>query len=222
MHVVSPLVTTVVDDMRHCRRDDNDNHDNSDGGGDFKNDVIKTRKKMRFPDPPPVSPASIGGGDSGENEVVPKDVSCPPRQWWFSRHSLTTPLAGVTSNADTDDSDVNIKVPSEQREKAEKNVVSGMVLSEHLGRASDVVESLTHDVKNWSLTRLSTTPSTTRTTPNATKNSSDQKKEKHKRCKDAQRQVRVARRRCLEEQKRMLHSSTNPTTAMDCMEPTID
>lgn len=212
MRVVSPLVT-VVDDMRHCRRDHNDNSNNCNDSDDCNNNVIKTRKKMRLPDPPSVSPASIGDGDSGENEIVPEDVSCPPRQWWFSRHSLPTPLAGTTSNAATDDSDVVL--PSAQRKKAQKNVVSGMVLSEHLGRASDVVESLTHDVKNWSLTRLSTASTATRTTPTVVKNSSDQKKEKQKRCKDAQRQVRMARRRCLEEQKRMLRSSTNPATAMD-------
>jgi hypothetical protein len=206
MHAVSPLVTTVVDDMRHCRRDDNDNHDNC--SDNCNNNDVKTRKKMRLPeavvDPTLVSRASIRG-DSGENEV-PEDVSCPPRQWWFSRHSLPTPLVGAASNATTDSNGI---LPFAQKKEAQKNVVSGIVLSEHLGRASDVVESLTHDVKNWSLTRLSTASTTTTTTPTA-----DRKKEKQKQCKDAQRQVRMARRRCLEEQKRILHSSTNPT-AMD-------
>lgn len=95
-------------------------------------------------------------------------TTSPPRQWWFSR---TT----------------NDKMAAAVRQEQHN---SSMVLSEHLGRTSDVVESLTHDVKNWSLTRLEAASNT----------NVSRKKEKQRKCKDAQRQVRMARRQCLEAQ----------------------
>lgn len=215
---ISPLV--VVNDIRPCRREvhdgyggiandmDNDNDNSSNSDGDRM-----ARKKIRLPEDMEtaqvVSPATTGD-DSEDTEEKEQPTASPPRQWWFSRHSLPTPLAGAGANSTTS----NV---SRSRNPND----SGMVLSEHLGKASDVVESLTHDVKNWSLTRLSTTASATSTSSNNRNNSTgsnihmnaNRKKEKQKKSKDAQRQVRMARRRCLEAQTR-LGSSTNPA-AMD-------
>ena len=121
----------------------------------------------------------------------------PPRQWWFSRHSPTTPC-GETATTTVAESPLQIRNGS------------GMILSEHLGVTSDVVESLTHDVKNWSLTRLSTRSSIVGSDSSHT--DSQRKKEKQKRCKEAQRQVRMARRQCLEAQRRLFASSSHATT----------
>ena len=235
--VVSP--TMVLDDLRQCERKDhifsydvdnknnngigneNDNENDSsnrDGSGESES---PTRKKLRFPNavaPMLVSLATTTtDNDSRGSETREQQLPdpSPPRRWWFSRHSLPVASPGFTTNS-TNDAAVDTSSTTPNRESHNGNAVSGMVLSEHLGRASDVVESLTHDVHNWSLTRLSVTPAPAAAAHSAAASSSTtsradesvRKKEKQKRCKDAQRQVRMARRRFLEEQKRQIGSSS--------------
>jgi len=212
----------VLDDLRQCQRKEHifnydicnngiDNDDNNDNDSDsdsnnyrINNDVndesdLPTSKKLRSTEavaPTFVSPATTTEADPRGNETRELTDPSPPQQWWLSRHSL--PIASH---------------PSAPTRGSHRNDVSGIVLSEHLGRASDVVESLTHDVQNWSLTRLSiaSTPATSSAAiVSGTASCADSiRKNKQKRCKDAQRQVRMARRRCLEEQKRQTVSSTN-------------
>lgn len=177
--------------QRHCREAVDYLHD--DGDSDLQN-----RKKMRLPmdSPQLVSPEKmIVGENSEEIKAQRQDESSPspPRQWWFSRHSPTTPGGETNTTAS-------------KRTPLHVGNDSGMVLSDNLGVAPDVVESLTHDVENWSLTRLS--PATVSTASSSV----GSKKGKQKRCKEAQRQVRLARRQCLEEQKRLFVSSADATT----------
>lgn len=168
-----------------------------------------TRKKMRVPkavDPTPLASPTFIGDDFGAKELREEedDQLQSPCQWWFSRHSSPC-CAGKVAAAQF----------TELQRESENS--SSMVLSEHLGLASDVVESLTHDVHNWSLTRL---PNTAAAKNNGRSSSakSDRKKEKQKRCKDAQRQVRMARRQCLEERKRQqqhIHGASSTHSTMD-------
>lgn len=187
-------MTTQVESMqeiqRHCRDAVDCLHDDDDSD-------LQNRKKMRLPADGPqlVSPEKMNDGENSEEIIAQRqDESSPspPRQWWFSRHSPTTP--GAETNT-----------PASKRTPLHVGNESGMILSEHLGATSDVVESLTHDVENWSLTRLS--PATVSTAPSTV----GSKKEKQKRCKEAQRQVRLARRQCLEAQKRLFVSSADAT-----------
>ena len=210
--------------LRHCRREDQNRHRDDhycSGTVDDENCSVMMRKKMRFPetvDPPQavVSPASGrttntgDNNDSAEINAQQQKELFPPRQWWFSRHSsMSLPQEAI--------------IAAERSSSLQAANSSGMVLSEHLGKASDVVESLTHDVKNWSLTRLPSPAVSTKHVVvgvvadnnkdnNHSNVDSDRKKEKQKRCKEAQRQVRMAQRQCLEAQKRYLLSSTYPST----------
>ena len=177
--------------QRHCREAVYENCDKDD---DLD---LQNQKKIRLPDtvPQAISPDSVNNGECARNnETQGREDSSPspPRQWWFSRHSPTTPATAVTES------------PLQIQNRP------GMVLSENLGVTSDIVESLTHDVKNWSLTRLSTRSSIVGSDSSHT--DTQRKKEKQKRCKEAQRQVRMARRQCLETQKRLFASSSNATT----------
>lgn len=182
--------------QRHCREAV---YENCDRDGDLD---LQNRKKIRLPDysPNAVSPDSMNDGEwtrNSETQWREEPSPSPPRQWWFSRHSPTTPC-GETATTTVAESPLQIQNGS------------GIVLSEHLGVTSDVVESLTHDVKNWSLTRLSTRSSIVGSDGSHT--DSQRKKEKQKRCKEAQRQVRMARRQGLETQKRLFASSSRATT----------
>ena len=168
---------------------------------------LQNRKKIRLPDtvPQAVSPDSMTNGEGTRNSKThgrEESSPSPPRRWWFSRHSPTTPCGETTTTPATES-------PLQVRNG------SGMILSEHLGVTSDVVESLTHDVKNWSLTRLSPAALSTRSSMvggDSSHTESQRKKEKQKRCKEAQRQVRMARRQCLEAQRRLFASSSHATT----------
>ena len=194
-------MTTQVESMqeiqRHCRDAVDCLHDDDDSD-------LQNRKKMRLPADGPqlVSPEKMSDGEnSEESKAQRQDESSPspPRQWWFSRLSPTTPGAETNTAASKC---TPLHVGND----------SGMVLSENLGVTSDVVESLTHDVENWSLTRLSpATISTASSTVGSNETNSKQKKEKQKQCKEAQRQVRMARRQYLEAQKRLFVSSADAT-----------
>ena len=157
---------------------------------------VQLRKKLRLPTTMAsamVSPACSDDFDPGQDERTSPPHS--PRQWWFSR-----------------DSNINCSTSDKfAQAQGDPSSASGMVLSEHLGRTSDVVESLTHDIKNWSLMRLST--ETSKTKQKGIQNDPKRRKEQQRRCKDAQRQVRMARRRCLEEQRSLLQSPD--ASAMD-------
>eukprot|EP00751_Fragilariopsis_kerguelensis_P008788 CAMPEP_0170804898 /NCGR_PEP_ID=MMETSP0733-20121128/31023_1 /TAXON_ID=186038 /ORGANISM="Fragilariopsis kerguelensis, Strain L26-C5" /LENGTH=156 /DNA_ID=CAMNT_0011159125 /DNA_START=1 /DNA_END=472 /DNA_ORIENTATION=- len=88
-----------------------------------------------------IKKSRIGGVEDDREEKYPSS----PSQWWFSRHYFST-----VTGSDT-------------------NILSGMILNENLGITSDVIESLTHDVSNWSLTRIQVSlppPSITTTSTN--------------------------------------------------------
>ncbi len=175
---------------RHCHTEDDDrcfdttfnkNVIQVDGSPDHSDCDLNIRKKMRSVNPPVAVSPSVAG-----DEALQREAS-PPRQWWFSRTTTKT-------------------APTQQQ-KQHQQLNSGMILTDHLGSTSDVVESLTHDVENWSLTRIS---QKTAANPNATNNS--RKKEKQRRSKEAQRQVRMARRRCLEARQHLRHVVSSTET----------
>ena len=165
---------------RHCQEEKDQHCDNAfndtDGDDDFSSNNINCGFSVR---------KKIRTVDIDPTPAVSPDkeleaTTSPPRQWWFSRD-----MAAV-------------------QQKEQHN--SSMVLTDHLGRTPDVVESLTHDVKNWSLTRLEA----------ASTSNVSRKKEKQRKCKDAQRQVRMARRQCLEAQQQQQQQQQRLAThAMD-------
>mmetsp|Transcript_5545 Transcript_5545/g.11443 ORF Transcript_5545/g.11443 Transcript_5545/m.11443 type:complete len:178 (-) Transcript_5545:644-1177(-) len=147
----------------------------------------KSQKKLRRPPQIPQENNKYSftyNERSSDSSNISSISPSPRRRWWFSRQQQQQHSIQETTTSDTPKT-------------------SGMVLSEHLGRTSDVVESLTYDVKNWSLTRLPS-PSTIDTTTTTNSNNKTKKKEKHQRCREAQRQVRMAQRRSLEEQQQLV------------------
>ena len=165
-------VPLTVVDGHLVRRDENDRVDDNGIG------VHQVAKKIRRTPQENNNCSYIHNKKSSVGSNISSRSPSPPRRWWFSRQQQHSIQETTTSGS--------------------RPTTSGMVLSEHLGRTSDVVESLTSEVKNWSLTRLSSPSTSDGTATNYIHTT--KKKEKHQRCREAQRQVRMAQRRFIEEQ----------------------
>mmetsp|Transcript_56742 Transcript_56742/g.63434 ORF Transcript_56742/g.63434 Transcript_56742/m.63434 type:complete len:183 (+) Transcript_56742:44-592(+) len=163
------------------------------------NDITRRIKKSR-----------IGGVEDDREEKYPSS----PSQWWFSRHYLSTLVAVKSSGILSPQSSiVSAITPSRSTVTgSDTNILSGMILNENLGITSDVIESLTHDVSNWSLTRIqvslpppsiTTTSTNTNITTHTNISNHSEKIKLKQRCKDAQHQVRRAQRCFTEEQQKL-------------------
>ncbi|VEU33598.1 unnamed protein product [Pseudo-nitzschia multistriata] len=190
--IIHGVPLSVVDGnlQRHGERG-NGNHNCHEEDDNDCFGVHRVAKKLRFP------PTTRGEhrtnpltkiGNATNDESAKRSFSPPPLRWWFSRQHHQ----------------------QEQQQQQERSLqpvtpdgapasTPGMVLSEHLGNTADVVESLTHDVKNWSLTRLPA-PSLAN---DGVAGAPIGRKEKQQRCREARHRVRAAQRRYLEEQRRL-------------------
>lgn len=171
------------------------------------NDITRRIKKSRIGGVRQV--VGLTSADIVEDDKEEKYPSSPTSQWWFSRHYLSTPVAVKSSSILNPQSSIVSAMSPRSTGTGDTDILSGMILSENLGTTSDVVESLTHDVSNWSLTRIQISPTTTTTSNNTNitthinSNYHSKKIKLKQRCKDAQHQVRRAQLRYTEERQKL-------------------
>ena len=229
---VTETIATTTRANKKIRRDSNDD----DYGGDDASSIFIDENFDNKHDN-----ENDNDNHNDKDQLPTTTTSSHPlcNRWWFTRHSSPVVSFSRPSNTVTNNSNKRGSMTSSPHQSSSSIVPippaatatkyswpsSGIVLSENLATTSDVVESLTHDVSNWSLSRIhvsaiiennsSSSSSKTGTERRiSVLQSNDDKKissinnntiknestiQLKRRCRDAFRQVRRAQRQFVEE-----------------------
>ena len=169
---VTETIATTTRANKKIRRDSNDD----DYGGDDASSIFIDEN---FDNKHDNENDNDNDNDNDKDQLPTTTTSSHPlcNRWWFTRHSSPVVSFSRPSNTVTNNSNKRGSMTSSPHQSSSSIVPippaataaaasttkyscpsslssSGIVLSENLATTSDVVESLTHDVSNWSLSRI--------------------------------------------------------------------